>query len=73
MHIPTTNLDGHPTGTAAIRLVAPGHLLVDEQPVLAVRVIGSRIALVLPGRQVCIAATDYLRACRASADAEAAA
>lgn len=67
MQIPSTDLDGRPTGLINL-MQGAGGLLVDGEPVVATRVLGGRVVLVITSSQVCVAATDYVRALRGADD-----
>jgi hypothetical protein len=62
MQVQLTNLDGRSLGQAVLTRCADGHLVLDGVPVLAVRIIGSRTALILGDRQVCVATYNYAQA-----------
>ena len=61
MQVLTTDLDGHPLGVAELDKAVDGRLRLNGEVVQAVRVIGSRVALLMLQRQVCVPATDYVR------------
>ncbi len=67
MQVVGSDLDGAPLGLITLERVGAQQLLVDGQPVVATRVLGSRVALVLTSRQVCVAATDYWQVLGAAA------
>jgi hypothetical protein len=60
MTVSTSDLDGRPLGQADLTKDSTGRLCLDGEVVHSVRVIGSRVALVLLQRQVCVPTTDYL-------------
>ncbi len=59
MLVDLSNLDGQSLGQADLTRNAAGQLMLDATPVITVRIIGSRTALVLAGKQVCVPTTDY--------------
>jgi hypothetical protein len=67
MHIDATTLDGEPLGRIELVRSADGRARVNDQLVVAMRPLGSRIALVVGDRQYCVALTDYWRVMRAAA------
>ena len=62
MYVTLTDLDGHPIGQAELGRAPAGQLLLDGAPVITTRIIGSRTALILAGRQVCVATADMVEA-----------
>jgi hypothetical protein len=66
MNINTTNLDGAPQGRCTLQLHG-GRLMVDGQPVLATRPLGSRIVLIVPGGLHCVSIIDYNHIMKATA------
>ena len=71
MQIPATTLTGEPLGMVELLRGADGRARVNDRPVLAIRALGSRIALVVGERQYCVALTDYWRVMRTPARTEA--
>jgi hypothetical protein len=69
MTVETSDFDGRLIGQAELTKGADGQLRLDGEVIHAIQVIGSRVALVLLHRQVCVATTDYV-AVRRSAGAE---
>lgn len=61
MYVAATNLDGHPLGEVDLSRSVDGRATVNAQVVLAMRPIGSRVALIVSGRQYCVPAADYWR------------
>ncbi len=59
MRVVATDLDGHPLGELDLTRSADGRASVNGQPVIAMRAIGSRVALLLGGAQYCVLATAY--------------
>lgn len=59
MHVAATDLDGHPLGDVDLTRSADGRAMIDNQIVLAMRPIGSRVVLITGSRQYCVATTDY--------------
>jgi hypothetical protein len=58
MRIQATDRDGNPIETIDLGREADGRLSAGGQPVLTIQVIGSRVALLIPGRRVCVTAVD---------------
>jgi hypothetical protein len=71
MQIPATTLADEPLGLVELLRGADGRARVNGQPVLAIRPLGSRIALIVGDRQYCVALTDYWRVMRAATATEA--
>ncbi len=71
MLIPATDLDGRPLGTVELTRRADGRAGVNGQPVIAMRPIGSRVALLLGGAQYCVPTVDYWRVMDAPSSAAA--
>ena len=69
MELAGTDLDGTPIGMITLERVGPQQLRVNGQRVVATRVIGSRVALIAGGTQVCVLATDYWRVLGLATDA----
>jgi hypothetical protein len=61
MRITATDLDSHPLGEVDLTRSADGRATVNGQAVLAMRPIGSRVALIAGGRQYCVSTADYWR------------
>jgi hypothetical protein len=61
MYVAATDLDGYPLGEVDLSRSADGRATVNDQLVLAMRPIGSRVALIVSGRQYCVLAADYWR------------
>jgi hypothetical protein len=61
MYIPATDLDGHPLGEVDLMRSSDGRAVVNSQAVLAMRPLGSRVALIVGSRQYCVSTTDYWR------------
>jgi hypothetical protein len=61
MQITATDLDGHSLGEVDLARSADGRATVNGQVVLAMRPIGSHVALIAGGRQYCVLAADYWR------------
>ena len=61
MQVETTDLDGHPHGTIELTRASDGRALVDGRPVVAMRPIGGRVALIIGGAQYCVATVEYWR------------
>lgn len=59
MHVALTDLDGRPIGRAELTRADERQLMVDGRPVVAIRIIGSRVALILAEGQVCVTTADY--------------
>lgn len=59
MHVALTDLDGRPIGQAELTRAEDRQLLIDGRPVVATRIIGSRVALILAEGQVCVTTADY--------------
>ena len=59
MRVQTTDLDGNPIEMIDVVQEADDRLSAAGQHVLAVQVIGSRVALLIPGRRACVTAVDY--------------
>ena len=68
MQVETTDLDGHPRGTIELTRTSDGRALVNGQPVVAMRPIGSRVALIIGAAQYCVAAVEYWRVMRRASD-----
>jgi hypothetical protein len=64
MDVQATDLDGRPIGMVELVKHADGRLFAANQPVVAQQVIGSRIALLIPGRHICVTLADYWRVMR---------
>jgi len=58
MRIQATDRDGNPIETIDLGREADGRLSANRQPVLAIQMIGSRVALLIPGRWRCVATVD---------------
>ena len=71
MRIRATDLDGHPLGEVDLTRSADGRATVDGQAVLAMRPIGSRVALIAGDRQYCVSTADYWRVICAASSVEA--
>jgi hypothetical protein len=71
MQIPATTLTGEPLGLVELVCGANGRARVNDQLVVAMRPLGSRIALIVGDRQYCVALTDYWRVMRAAEGATA--
>jgi hypothetical protein len=71
MQIDATTLDGEPLGLIELARSADGRARVNDQPVVAMRPLGSRIALVVGDDQYCVALTDYWRVMRTVASTKA--
>jgi hypothetical protein len=61
MQVQAFDLDGNPTAPIELAKVDNGRLTVNGQSVGAVRIIGSRVQLILLNEQLCVTATDYVR------------
>jgi hypothetical protein len=61
MLVQTTNLDGRLMEMVELMRDAAGRLRLAGERVLAVQVIGSRVGLVIPGKQMCVSTVDYWR------------
>ncbi len=59
MHVTLTDLDGRTIGQAELTRTTDRQLHVDGRPVVATRIIGSRVALILAEGQVCVTTADY--------------
>ena len=59
MPVQATDLDGNSIEMIDLVQEAGGRLSAAGQHVLAVQVFGSRVALLIPGRRVCVTAVDY--------------
>jgi hypothetical protein len=74
MQLPATTLDGQPLSMVELVRSADGRARVNDQLVLAMRPLGSRIALIVGSRQYCVAVADYWQvmgvAARTTADEE---
>ena len=71
MQIAATTLDGEPLGLVELMRAADGRARLNDQRAVALRPLGSRIALVVGDRQYCVALTDYSRVMRTPARTEA--
>ena len=71
MQIDATTLDSEPLGRIELVRSADGRARVNNQLVVALRPLGSRIALVVGDRQYCVALADYWRVMRAATGTEA--
>jgi hypothetical protein len=61
MHVAATDLDGHSLGEVDLARAPDSRATVNGQLVLAMRPIGSRVALIAGGRQYCVSTADYWR------------
>ncbi|HNP70245.1 MAG TPA: hypothetical protein PLO33_01540 [Kouleothrix sp.] len=61
MEVTVTDLEGRTLGVATLRRLPDRRLVLNEQLVITVRIVGSRTTLVVDGRQVCVATADYAR------------
>ena len=68
MYVALTDLDGRPIGQAKLTRTDQRQLLVDGRPVVATRIIGSRVALILAEGQVCVTAVDYAQVRQSAAE-----
>ena len=68
MHVAATDFDGHSLGEVDLTRSTDGRAMVNGQAVLAMRPIGSRVALIALGRQYCVPAADYWRVMSAASD-----
>ena len=59
MRVPATNFDGLPIGEIDLTQSADGRAVVNGHVILAMRPIGSRVALIAGSRQYCVSTTDY--------------
>jgi hypothetical protein len=71
MRITATDLDGHPLGEVDLARSVDGRATVNGELVLALRPIGSRVALIAGGRQYCVSTADYWRVMGASSSTTA--
>jgi hypothetical protein len=69
MEMTGTDLDGMSIGMITLERVGAQQLALNGQRVVATRVIGSRVALIAGGTQVCVLATDYWRVLGTATDA----
>jgi hypothetical protein len=67
MQIAATTLDGEPLGLVELVRATDGHAHLNDQLVVAMRPLGSRVALVVGNRQYCVALADYWQVMRAAA------
>jgi len=58
------SIDCQPIGHVELVKDPNGRLFASNQPVVAQRIIGSRIALLIPGGQVGVSLADYWRVLR---------
>ncbi len=68
MYVALTDLDGRPIGQAKLTRTDQRQLLVDGRPVVATRIIGSRVALILAEGQVCVTTVDYAQVRQSAAE-----
>ena len=61
MHVAATDLDGHSLGEVDLMRSSDGRAVVNSQVVVAMRPIGSRVALIAGGHQYCVSTADYWR------------
>jgi hypothetical protein len=61
MYVAATDLDGHSLGEVDLSRSVHGRATINDQVVLAMRPLGSRVALIVSGRQYCVLAADYWR------------
>jgi hypothetical protein len=67
MQIAATTLDGEPLGLIELVRTADGRARLNDQLVVALRPLGSRVALVVGDHQYCVALADYWRVMRTAA------
>ena len=68
MRVQATDLDGQPIGEIDLGRTDSGRATVNGQPVVAMRPIGGRIALIVGASQYCVPAVDYWQVIRAQGD-----
>ena len=68
MYVAATDLDGHPLGEVDLSRSTNGRATVNDPLVLAMRPIGSRVALIVSARQYCVSAADYWRVMSAASN-----
>jgi hypothetical protein len=68
MHVAASDLDGHPLGEVELTRSTDGRAMVNGQAVLAMRPIGSRVALIAGRNQYCVLTADYWRVMSAASD-----
>lgn len=68
MRVVATDLDGQPIGEVDLDRTNSGRATVNGQPVVAMRPIGGRIALIVGASQYCVAAVEYWQVIRAAGD-----
>jgi hypothetical protein len=61
MNVAATDLDGHPLGEVDLSRSADGRATVNDRVVLAMRPLGSRVALIVSSHQYYVPAADYWR------------
>lgn len=61
MRIVATDFDGHSLGEVELTRSADGRATLNGQAVVAMRPLGSRVALIAGGQQYCVAIADYWR------------
>ena len=61
MRIVATNFDGQMLGEVDLSRSADGRATVNGQAVLAMRPLGSRVALIAGSQHYCVATADYWR------------
>jgi hypothetical protein len=71
MRIVATDYDGHSLGEVDLTRAADGRATLNGQAVVAMRPIGSRVALLAGGQQYCVATADYWRVMGAAGSATA--
>jgi hypothetical protein len=59
MYVQASDMDGHRLGEVDLARSADGRAMVNGELVLAMRPIGSRVALIVGGRQYCVSTADY--------------
>jgi hypothetical protein len=71
MRVPASDMDGQPLGEIELTQSADGRAVVNGQVILAMRPIGSRVALIAGSRQYCVSTTDYWQVMSAASRAVA--
>ena len=71
MHVQASDLDGQALGEVDLARSADGRATVNGEKVLAMRPIGSRVALIAGGRQYCVSTADYWQVMGAGSSATA--
>jgi hypothetical protein len=59
MRVPASDMDGQPLGEIELTQSTDGRAVVNGQVILAMRPIGSRVALIAGSRQYCVSTADY--------------